>query len=199
MNAATTDNYIRLTSNIESGVSPLDVTLRIDGSFSVEDSSLSVTGPGPVEFRPGTEVDEYQVSMTAEGVYYFIAESTGPDGKVYQDTIAITVMNKAQLDALLKAKWMEMKGALTAQDIDGALAFFADESKQHYNDIFSALNSQLPQLTQEMQDIQMITATGADAKYRIRKNELYNGQMLSITYYVYFGIDKDGVWKIIWY
>jgi hypothetical protein len=33
VNAVTTGNYIRLISNIESGISPLEVTLRIDGSF----------------------------------------------------------------------------------------------------------------------------------------------------------------------
>ena len=34
------------------------------------------------------------------------------------------------------------------------------------------------------------------AKYRIRKSELYGGQTYEITYYIYFGVDIDGIWRI---
>ena len=47
-----------------------------------------------------------------------------------------------------------------------------------------------------MQDIQLLYSKNNTSKYRIRKNELYGGQMLIITYYIYFAIDWDGVWRI---
>ena len=172
--------------------------LKIDGSFTIENSSISVDNGTGVEWL-SVGVDEYTVRLNAEGVYQFTASVTGADGNVYQDTIVITVMNREQLDNLLKAKWEGMKGALISQNIGEALTFFSDELKEHYNDVFSALYFELPQLAQGMQDIQLITASGNNAKYRIRRTELYNGQTLSITYYIYFGIDKNGTWKIIWY
>jgi hypothetical protein len=179
VNAVPTGNYIRLTSNIESGIAPLEVMLRIDGSFSITASTLNVTGPVQPEILSSSP-EEYTAKMTIEGVYSFTATATGPDGITYQDTVVITVLNRTQMDRMLKRKWEGMKSALIGQDIDVAVNYFAVESKQYYNDIFTALYSQLPQLIQGMQGIQLITATGNDAKYRIRKDELYNGQILSI-------------------
>ena len=105
-------NYIKLTSNIESGTGPLEATLRIDGSFSITQSSLSYSGGTP-ELIP-VSAEEWKVKLTTEGIYYFTAKVTGPDGNLYHDTIAITVLNKTEIDNLLKAKWEGMKGALVA-------------------------------------------------------------------------------------
>ena len=112
MNAVTIGNYIQLTSNIESGIAPLEVTLIIDGSFSIENSSLNVTCPVQPEITL-ISPDEYTVKFIVEGIYYITASAIGPDGNVYQDIIAITVMNKTQLDNLLKAKWERMKEPLS--------------------------------------------------------------------------------------
>jgi hypothetical protein len=49
--------------------------------------------------------DEYRVRLIAEGVYYFILRSPGPNGNNYQDTVAVVVMNKTQMDNLLRVKW----------------------------------------------------------------------------------------------
>jgi hypothetical protein len=58
------------------------------------------------------------------------------------------------------------------------------------------LDQFFPQIVEDMQDIELIYIEGSVAKYRIRKNELYGGEMLTITYYLYFIIDEDGLWKI---
>ena len=47
-----------------------------------------------------------------------------------------------------------------------------------------------------MQDIQLVYVNDSVAKYRIRKNELYGGQMMTITYYIYFARDENGFWFI---
>jgi len=198
VNAVTTGNYIRLSANPESGIAPLEVTLRIDGSFSIDASSMSVDNATGVEWL-SLGYDEYSVRLTAEGIYTFTASVTGPDGIMYQDMVIITVLNKTQLDTLLKAKWEGMKASLANQDIIGALTYFAEDSKQHYNELFAALQSHLPQIVQEMQEIQLIRVRGNSAKYRIRKNDLYGGQTVSITHYIYFLVDSAGIWKIDWY
>lgn len=195
INAVTTGNYIRLTADTESGIAPLEATLSIDGSFSITNSSVTVTGPAQPEFL-SSSADEYKVRMTVEGIYYYTAIVTGPDANQYQDTIAITVMNQTQLDNLLKGIWDEMKTALLSQDINSALTYFISDSRQLYNDIFTALSAQLPQLVQDMQDIQLIYVENNSAKYRIRRTELCGGQMSTITYYIYFAVDENGTWKI---
>jgi hypothetical protein len=195
VNAVTTMPYVELHANIESGIAPLEVTLKIDGSFSITNSTITYTGPAQPETLYSS-VDEYRLKLTTEGVYYFTASVTGPDSNVYQDTVAIVVLNTSQLDALLRAKWEAMKTALANQNISGALNYYTEETKQLYNDIFTALNAQLPQLVQDMQNIQLIYVEDNTAEYRIRKDDVYGGQTVTITYYIYFMIDRDGIWKI---
>jgi hypothetical protein len=195
VNAVTTGNYIQLTANPESGISPLEATLKIDGSFSITNSTITYTGPAQPEFL-FSSADEYRVRMTVEGIYYVTASVTGPDSNVYQDTVAIIVLNSAQLDALLRAKWEAMKTALANQDINSAVNYYTEETKQHYNDIFTTLYTQLPQITQNMQNIQMIYAKDNTAKYRIKTSEVHAGQTYDITYYIYFVVDENGIWKI---
>ncbi|MFZ3137175.1 MAG: FG-GAP-like repeat-containing protein [Thermodesulfovibrionales bacterium] len=193
--AVISGNYIRLTSNIESGIAPLEVTLRIDGSFTITESTLNITGPVMPEIISSSP-EEYTVKMTIEGVYTFTATTTGPDGITYQDTVVINVMNKTQLDTLLKGKWNGMKTALANQDIVSALNYYSEGNREHYNQVFTDIYNYLPQFVQDMQEIQLIYLKGNIAKYRIKKDELYSGQMYSITYYVYFTIDQNGIWKI---
>ena len=100
------------------------------------------------------------------------------------------------MDKLLKAKWDGMKTALASQNITTALNYFNEKAKPLYNDIFTALNDQLPQLVQDMQEIQLIYLSNNVSKYRINKYEMAGGQMMTITYYIYFSKDNNGIWKI---
>jgi hypothetical protein len=135
------------------------------------------------------------VKLTAEGIYYFTV-SIISGGTLYQDSMGIEVLSEAELDSLLRNKWGGMKGALANQNVDEALNYFAEESRQLFSEIFAALYTQLPQIAQEMQDIQLIYSKNNTSKYRIRKTESYGGQMLTITYYIYFIVDRDGIWRI---
>jgi transcriptional regulator CtsR len=195
VNAVTTGGYIKLSSNIESGIVPLEITLKIDGSFSITNSNLNITGPAqPIILS--SSADEYRVKFIAEGVYYITASATDSLGYVYQDTIAIMVLNKTQLDSLLKGKWEGMKGVLGNQDVDGAVGYFGEQSRERYRAVFNALLSRLPQIASGMENIQLIYIDNSIAKYRIRRTEAYNGQPYTVTYYIYFNIGSDGLWKI---
>ena len=194
---STSGRVITLTPTVASGIAPLDVTLKIDGSFTITNSDVSYTGPGSVEYLPGDAIDAWAVRITTEGVYSFTAEVTDDQNNTYTDTVEVVVQNKTALDVLLKAKWEGMKNKLASQDIANAVTYFNSGSQQLYNDLFTALNAQLPQLVQEMQDIQLIYVRNGTAKYRIIKNEIYGGQALAITYYIYFALDDRGLWKIV--
>ncbi|MBI5676511.1 MAG: hypothetical protein HZC48_11940 [Nitrospirae bacterium] len=191
VNAVTTGNYIKLSSNIDSGIAPLELTLKIDASFSIDNSSINITGPSEAEFLPSSN-DEYKVKIKAEGIYYVTASVTGPDSIVYQDTIAITVLNKDQLNIMLKGKWDGMKGALENQDVEGAVALFLSSSQERYRDIFSAITDQLPGIAANMNAIEIIYAEEGIAQYRIKRTE----DVGEVTYYIYFAIDENGLWKI---
>ena len=89
-----------------------------------------------------------------------------------------------------------MKTYLSNRDIASALNYYSEGNREHYNQVFTDIYNHLPQFVQDMQEIQLIYVKGNIAKYRIRKEELYGGQTFTITYYIYFTIDQNGVWKI---
>ncbi|HEY6874468.1 MAG TPA: hypothetical protein VI298_17250 [Geobacteraceae bacterium] len=189
--AVTTGTYIWLTTDTQSGVAPLLAALQIDGSFSIATSSISATGP----LQPDVvtlSADQYQVNMTAEGMYFLTANVTGPDQNRYQDTIAIAALNKDQVNALLKNKWDSMKAAFVVNDVPKAVSHFADDSVERYSAIFAAIGSDLHQLAQDMQDIELVYIQGGIAQYRIKRIE----DAGEITYYIDFIQDDKGLWKI---
>jgi hypothetical protein len=198
VNAITTGNYIGLTSNIESGISTLEAILKIDGTFGITSSTITATGPAQPEILEST-ADEYRIKMTTEGIYYITANATGPDNIMYQDTIGIVVLNRTQLDNLLKGKWEGMRTALTARNVDAAANYFAQETKPLYAELFNAMRDSLPQIAQEMQGIQLLSVKGNTAKYFLTRSESYGGKTVNMTYYIYFVIDGDGSWRIYRY
>lgn len=54
----------------------------------------------------------------------------------------------------------------------------------------------LPQTISEMQEIEMIYCKNGTTKYRITNHQLIEGVYRDTTYYIYFLIDEDGIWKI---
>jgi PKD repeat protein len=193
VNAVTTGNYIRLTSNIESGIPPLEVSLRIGGSFNIENSSLNVTGPVQPEVL-SSEVDEYTIRMTAEGIYYFTVSVTGPDDIVYEDTIAIVVMNKTQMNNLLKGKWEGMKTALLEGDIETSVAYFVSASQDRYRQTFTELSTdQLNAVFSNIIDLKVDDFNDGTAEcgaIRVESDGPY-------SYPVTFVENENGIWKIM--
>ena len=102
-------NYIRISSNIESGVAPLNISLRLDGSFSIANPQINFSGPVPVTLRAGASPTEFTTALTIEGAYTFTASVVGPDGLMYSDRVMVTVVSRYQLETLLKGKWEGMK------------------------------------------------------------------------------------------
>jgi parallel beta-helix repeat protein len=192
--SVTTGHYITLTSNIESGIAPLEATLKVDGSFSIDNSSVSGSGPGVIEWLP-TGTEDYLVRMTVEGVYTFTATVTGPDGIVYQDSVAIVVLNKNQLDALLKAKWDGMKTALANQDVEGALVFISENTQEMYRYNFELMSAILPSIIQTMSDIQLDDIRDGTGKYHM--SAIQDG--IEYSFYVEFTKDSNGLWKILFF
>jgi plastocyanin len=192
--AAMPERYIRISANIEAANAPLETALRIDGTFSIDDSALSYAGPGTVDFLE-TGADAYRVGMVDEGIYYFTAEAVH-DTVTYMDTIAVVVVDASALDALLQQKWTDMKVALIADNIEEALQYHHERSQERYSAIYNAIGSELPALVSQMQSISLIYCVDGTAKYRIRQDHDINGQIVTITYYVYFIHDDYGLWRI---
>lgn len=193
VNAVTSGPGVSLTANITSGISPL--TTYFSESTEMPDSaetySMDFEGDGITDYT-GTDFEDISHAYSTEGIYYPTLTVTDNQGNTYSDTIAITVMNKAQIDALLKSKWEGMKAALGQGDINGALNYFLKRSRDEYNEIFELLAPHLSSLVSEMKEINMTEVVQHVAEYYITRPQRGS----DISYFIYFARDADGVWKI---
>jgi hypothetical protein len=56
---------------------------------------------------------------------------------------------------------------------------------------------QIPQVAQDMAEIQLVSVKDNTAKYRINKDKSYADQTVTVTYHIYFAKDASGMWKIV--
>ena len=131
-----------------------------------------------------------------EGIYYPTVTVTDDKGNIYTDSIAVTVLNREKMDALLKGKWEGMKRALVDQDVEGALGYFDKKSKEKYRRILQILKDNLSSIAAGMEEIKMVDIKQYVAKYRISRTEDIEGQTKEITYLIYLVKNENGEWKI---
>ncbi|MCJ7602768.1 MAG: carboxypeptidase-like regulatory domain-containing protein [Desulfobulbaceae bacterium] len=192
--------WIRLWVTSQSGVAPLQVTLTAKPHLftTLVSSTVIAEGINAADITAKSNT-EYDLVLTTPGFYTLIYQAMDDQGRTLKQEIMVNVLDQNVFDAFLRAKWDVLKAALSNQNIETASSYFAEETRTLYYDIYSSLFDNLPVLVQDMQDIQLIYADQDKAKYRIRKNELVNGQLEEITYYIYFTVDSDGLWKIFRY
>ena len=105
----------------------------------------------------------------------------------------------ANIDKELRAIWSGLKSALAKHDTDKALSYIAVANRQHYKEVYTALGRHLPEVARGMGDIQLITMEKTLAKYRQLSKKVNPGKQEDVTHYVYFIVDKDGVWRVFRY
>ncbi len=184
-------NYVTISSNIDSGIPTLETTLRVDGYASGTAPQISVV-PGGVDWTNCSSADACKVKLTTEGIYEFTVAATGTDGNTYQDTIGVVVYSRAAMDALLQAKWQGMKTALNAGNIEAAVSYYAESSKNSFRQQFTILAAQLPQLVADMGLCRIVKVREHFAEYDLRT--VKDG--IEYSFQVLFMQDSDGVWRI---
>lgn len=189
-------DYLKITADTQTGVSPFETILRVESSLDLTSLVISPTGPASVDTLESIGNNEYRAVMSTSGIYYFTAEVTDDQNNTFTDTVAVLVMDRAELDALLNAKWDGMKAALINSDIDSALNYFYESSKDDYNEIFNILSNRIYGIAAGMREIEFVYSTDHNAKYRVKKQEQIQGQLYDITYYIYFIQDHNGLWRI---
>ncbi len=183
---------LKLTANVESGIAPLEVLLVIDSSMELADLPLTYTGPGEAEVTPRS-TSEYRVKLGAEGVYYFTAHGISGTGP-YDDSVAITVVSRTELEPLLKGKWDGMKTAILNGNVDGAMAYFASGIQDRYRAIIDRLGAaKLIGAVSSISDIKVYDLNEGGAEGGALRNE--TGGIYS--YPITFVKDENGIWKIL--
>ncbi|WP_167527983.1 Ig-like domain-containing protein [Desulfosarcina alkanivorans] len=191
VSAAVPEHYIELHANITSGSAPLDFSLHIRGTFSIQDAIITYTGIAPVELME-VEPDEFQVSMIDEGIAWYTAKVVH-EGVTYTDTIAVMVVDVAEIDALLQQKWADMKKRLGNGDIPGALEYFSEATRPTFEYNFNLLNAHLDEIIAGMRSITLVKIEEDMAEYNLVGEQA--GQPFS--FYLLFQKTGDGTWRIV--
>jgi YVTN family beta-propeller protein len=191
INTTETSQPVELSANITSGIAPLQVYFSISTSFSPSSYQIDFEGDGVIDYT-GSTFDNISHTYTSEGIFYPTVKVTDEQGNTYTDTIAITVMNKAEIDALLKSKWEGMKAAIENKDIEGAVGFFVESSREMYRYNFNLMSSILPIITKDFGNVRLIKIY----------DDVAECEMLAIqdgveySFYVEFVKDSNGIWKL---
>ncbi|MHB8832979.1 MAG: PKD domain-containing protein [Desulfobacteria bacterium] len=187
---------LALWSNFSSGVPPFSVSFRpeVEGIAPV-DYRYDFDGDGSVDNAVATE-EAVSFAYTAPGTYRATVAATDAAGQTYMAEKTIVVQERQAVDTLLSGRWHGLSLSLEAQDLQGGLAHLLPESRAKYQAIFSPLAAQLPTVFASISLPELIRVTGNVAQYRVRREQMWQGAVRTITYYVWFVKDQDGVWRI---
>jgi hypothetical protein len=153
---------------------------------------MDFEGDGVVDYT-GMTFENVSHTYAREGTFFPTVTGTDDQGNIYSDTIAITVLNKTEVDTLLKGKWEAVKKELKRGDVEGSLIFFAERSKGRYRNIFEAIKEQLPMILETFIDFSIIDVYENIAEYEIVANE--SGVLYS--YPVTLTKSGNGIWQFI--
>jgi|GEM_PF-2228034 len=201
INTETQQEFVRLTVYPSSGIltgpaNILNVTFEGEAYLlnPITSYSWDFNGDGTPEITgPDSKViAQYQYP----GLYLPRVTVTDNQGSVYAETTLVHVLSREEMDALLRSKWEGMKAKLFNKDIPSALDYFIDFSKEVYQQAFGVIMDELPQVVTDMGEIEPILIRNNMAKYRINRSHWIDGVSQTITYYIYFVKDIDGLWRI---
>ncbi|MEK6743598.1 MAG: hypothetical protein AABZ15_08310 [Nitrospirota bacterium] len=193
--ANTTAPHVLLSANITSGIAPLITYYRISTTISnpITEYQMDYEGDGIIDYR-GAVLENIKHVYTSEGVYFPRVTVTDSVGNLFTDSMAVVVLNKETMGALLKKKWMEMRESAIAGDIEGALKNFISTSKDSYMERLTRMGAT---------KIAAVFTNNID----LLIDELFDGvaecgaiRVEDITYVSYpvtFARDGSGRWKIM--
>lgn len=200
--AAPTARSVSLHADTESGLPPLVVELDTRANFTLSGNAayshalLSGAPSGPVQYSQADSPEDRRVIIVDPGLYIFMVEAKDDLGELHTDSVAVLTTGQAYLDDLLKATWNNMKAAMIADDVEKAVSYFTEGQQETFRDIYTKALPQLPQIAAEMQEIEMIYQKNDTAEYRLKKDIVWKGNPTTVTFYVYFQKDSDGIWRI---
>jgi hypothetical protein len=181
---------VHLRATPASGIAPLSVELKLISMVPVGQIALDQDGDGSVDFQ-GTTLEGLRFTYGQPGLYLARATVSGAGGS-HSATALVQVNDRADLEGLLQARWLALRNALRAGDIDGALLHIASGSRARYRAAFEALAADLPQIDAILGGLTFVRGWGAEMVFAMQRSD----QGVQKTFEVRFGVDDDGVWRV---
>jgi PKD repeat protein len=187
--------HITLSANITNGISPVTSYFLVSTETPnpIVNYQIDFNGDGVIDYT-GETFENITYTYTTVGVYYPTVMVSDDKGKTYTASIAIVVLNKTHLELIFKGKWAVMKAALFAGNIESALNYFVEPSKDMYRNVFIQMGSdKINSRFSSIFDLSLDILYGKLSECGALRNE--DGVVFS--YPVTFIKDGDGIWKMM--
>lgn len=184
------DPAIHLGASPATGIAPLAVELTLMSTVAVGQITVDQDGDGDTDFQ-GTTLEGLRFTYTQPGVYLATATVTGTGGTERASAI-IQVYDRAELEALLQAKWLAMKNRLRTGNVVGAVQFIATSARDRYRTAFEAIAADLPEIDSILTPLTFVGVWGSEATFQMQRTD---GGVVK-NFEVRFGVDDDGVWRL---
>ena len=185
---------MEFTTNITSGIAPLQVFFSVTTSNITPVSyQMDFEGDGVTDYT-GTTFEDINHTYTTVGVYYPKVTVTDSFGNNYSDTIAITVLLKTDVAALLREKWEGLKAALMGGDVEKAVKYFVAGGQNEYRQIFTGLSGDdINSIFSGINEFEIDTLSGRVAECGVDRVEAGGTYSYPVTYVR----DENGIWMIM--
>jgi hypothetical protein len=177
--------------NPGSALPGVPVRFSLASLVPVVEVRLDATGRGTVDFR-GPDLQQQPFTYERPGLYFPAVTVVDAAGAVHPAVTFVDVVDRAALDARLQARWSGMKAALRQSDVARALEAIYTPARDRYRQLFDALTVPLSQIDGVLTDIALVDLDDFQAEYQMLRSE--NGE--TISYYVLFVRDADGIWRL---
>jgi hypothetical protein len=174
-----------------SGAAPLSVRFTLSSLIPLATVSLDLEADGSVDFE-GLDLDDHEFIYTDAGVYTPTLTVVDLDGGAYTVTGIVQASDPAALDRLLQSKWAEMKGDLRRGNIGSAVRFIARSARSDYEELLTALSSQLGQIDAILGDLSLVSIDWDRAEYEMLRHD----DGVEVSHYVLFVREGDGIWRV---
>jgi len=185
---------IKITASPTDGLGPLSVAFDITprSGVVIQKVEFDVDGNGTVEQTLIAEPWTTTATYSGSGKINTVVRVTDTAGAIYTQSVPIVLANQALLDQTLRAVWNGMKTALTAGDKTRAMQYLDASAQQRYGPVFDILLPNMSQIAASFSDLQSVALSGGIGEYAI--NRTINGE--NRIFFIYFGRNGDGVWRL---
>lgn len=106
------------------------------------------------------------------------------------------VYDRDEIDLLLRKKWDNMTGALRNGDIEEALQYFVSRKRSAYRELFGASPDTVKAIIGTIKNLELTHFDVSEVGYVADMEAVFDGVSKTISSYITFERDEDGIWRI---
>jgi hypothetical protein len=155
---------------------------------------MEIDGDGNGSFDGTITAAPWETSITylSPATVTLTVRVTDTAGNVYTEAVPVVVLDRSAVDQRVRAVWTGMTTALAAGDTATASTYLDPLARQRYGPVFSLLQPNFGAIVPTFSNPQGVSLTQEFGEYAV--NRVIDGQ--NRLFFIYFGRNGDGVWRI---